>query len=146
MSVFADSSALVKRYADEPGASTVRALENLVVCAIARVEIPAALWRKHRLGELDAADAGLLVEQFEWEWLGDDATPPRFAAVALTDGVLVFAARSCARHGLRAYDAVQLGAALAARDADPGLEAFACFDHELAAAARIEGFRVLGHD
>lgn len=144
MSVFADSSALVKRYADEPGATTVRALESLVVCAIARVEIPAALWRKHRLGELEAVDAGLLVEQFEWEWLGGDATPPLFAAVALTDRVLADAARACARHGLRACDAVQLAAALAARDADPTLEGFVCFDDELASAARLEGFRILG--
>ncbi len=51
-----------------------------------------------------------------------------------------------ARSRLRAHDAVQLAAALAARDADPTLEGFACFDGELAAVARLEGFRILGSD
>ena len=59
MSVFADSSALVKRYADEPGADEVRALPLLVVCALARVEVPAALWRKVRTGQLSAPDAAV---------------------------------------------------------------------------------------
>jgi hypothetical protein len=143
VTVFLDSSALVKRYADEPGAGLVRALDDGVVCAIARVEVPAALWRKHRLGELDAEDASVLVQQFEWEWRGDVATNPLFAVVALTDSVLDEAARACARHGLRAYDAVQLGAAVAARRADPDITTFACYDHELAGAALQEGFAVL---
>lgn len=143
MSVFVDSSALVKRYADEPGADLVRSLENCVVCAIARVEVPAAIWRKHRLGELDATDAAVLVDQFEWEWHGDQDTEPVFAAVAVRDRVLGDAARACSRHGLRAYDAVQLAAATAARDADPSLTTFACYDHELVDAARREGFQTL---
>lgn len=143
MSVFVDSSALVKRYADEPGADVVRALESCVVCAIARVEVPAAIWRKHRLCELDAADAAVLVEQFEWEWLGDEDTEPLFAAVAVNDRVLDGAARACSRHGLRAYDAVQLAAAIAARDADPSLTTVACCDRDLADAARLEAFTVI---
>ncbi len=143
MSTFVDSSALVKRYADESGADVVRALENGVVCAIARVEVPAAIWRKHRLGELDAEPAALLVEQFEWEWYGDDATGPLFAVVALDEAVLDEAVRACARHGLRAYDAVQLGAAIAARAADPDLARFACYDRTLADAARQEAFTIV---
>lgn len=143
MSVFLDSSALVKRYADEAGAETVRSLEDGVACAIARVEIPSAIWRKQRLSELDARDAALLVEQFEWEWFGDEETPPLYAVVALTDGVLDEAARACARHGLRAYDGVHLGAALCARSAAPSIERFACFDRDLAEAARRERFAVV---
>lgn len=48
VTVFADSSALVKRYADEPGSDALRALLLLVVSAPAKVEVPAALWRKAR--------------------------------------------------------------------------------------------------
>jgi predicted nucleic acid-binding protein len=118
----------------------VRALENPVVCAIARVEVPAAIWRKQRLGELAPADAAVLVEQFEWEWHGDAATEPLFAVVAVGEAVLESAALACARHGLRAYDAVQLAAALLARDADASLTSFACFDRELAGAAAQERF------
>lgn len=143
MTAFLDSSALVKRYADEAGAEEIRAIQGGVVCAIARVEVPAALWRKHRLGQLDARHAAVLVEQFEWEWLGDGDTQPLFAAVAVNDRVLTDAARACSRHGLRAYDAVQLAAAAAAREADPSLTTFACFDSALADTARREGFTPL---
>lgn len=45
-------------------------------------------------------------------------------------------------HGLRAYDAMQLASALLARSVDPGLAEVVCFDTELAAAARLERFRV----
>lgn len=141
--VFLDSSALVKRYADEPGSTVVRSLENGVACALARVEVPAAIWRKHRLSELDARGAAVLVEQFEWEWFGDDDSGPRFAVLAVSDTVLEEAARACARHGLRAYDSVQLGAAMVARDADPSIATFACFDRELADAARQEAFAIV---
>jgi len=143
MSVFLDSSALVKRYADEPGSTEVRSFWNGVACAIARVEVPAAIWRKHRLAELDVRAAAVLVEQFEWEWFGDDAAAPLFAVLAVSDTVLEEAARACARHGLRAYDAMQLGAAIVAREADPTIVSFACFDRELGDAARQEAFAIV---
>jgi hypothetical protein len=69
--------------------------------------VPAALWRKQRLGELSADDARLLAADFEADYFGADSEPPRFAAVATTAGILDEAARLCASHGLRAYDAVQ---------------------------------------
>jgi predicted nucleic acid-binding protein len=107
------------------------------------VEIPAALWRKHRLGELEAEDASVLVEEFEWDWHGGPSAEQRFAVVAVTDRILDEAARSAARHPLRAFDAVQLASALAARAADPELATFACSDESLADAARAEGLRIL---
>jgi hypothetical protein len=63
--------------------------------------------------------------------------------VAVTGSILDEAARSVGRHPLRAFDAVQLASALAARAADPELTAFACFDDALADAARAEGFTLL---
>jgi hypothetical protein len=80
----------------------------------------------------------VLAEAFEWDWLDAE----RFVVVAVADEILESAARALARHPLRAYDAVQLATALVARAADPDLDSFACFDEGLAAAARIEGFRV----
>ena len=44
MIVFADSSALVKLYADEPDHKLVREQGSLVVSTLARVEVPAAIW------------------------------------------------------------------------------------------------------
>jgi hypothetical protein len=110
------------------------------VSGLARVEVPAALWRKHRLGELSAEDASVLVEEFEWDWFSEPEGEVTFAALAITDEILDEAARSVARHPLRAFDAVQLASALAARAADSSLTEFACFDETLADAARAEGF------
>ena len=103
--------------------------------------MPAALWRKHRLGELAAADAAVLVQEFEWDWFAgtDDV---RFAVVDVTLDVLDIAALSVARYPLRAFDAVQLASALAARSASPEIVEFACYDTQLADAARAEGFTV----
>lgn len=140
MSTFADSSALVKLYSDEPGHEHVRGLVSVAVAQLARVEVPAALWRKQRLGELSPDDARLLAADFEADYFGADSEPPRFAAVATTAVVLDQAARLCASHGLRAYDAVQLSSALAVRHADDSCTAFAAFDRSLRRAAAAEGF------
>lgn len=48
-----------------------------------------------------------------------------------------------ARHALRAYDAVQLAAALSAAGPDPTSLTFASFDDALARAATAEGLRPL---
>ena len=64
MSVFADSSAVVKRYSGEPGSEQVRALPALVVSAPARVEVPAAIWRKVRTGQLPPQYAAVLTTAF----------------------------------------------------------------------------------
>lgn len=121
----------------------MRALDNIVVALIARVEVVAAIWRKHRVGELASSDAHLLVGAFEWDWFGGDATP-KFAVVEMTDQLLDTAAQLLALHPLRAYDAVQLSSAVTARREDPDLIDFACSDRQLMSAARAEGFRVWG--
>jgi predicted nucleic acid-binding protein len=121
----------------------VRGIEALVVSATARVEVPAALWRKQRLGELEATQAEVLVAAFEADFLGTPDEPPRLAAVAVLSEVLDSAAELAAVHGLRAYDAVQLASARAAADADPGCDSFVCFDAELRAAAARAGFTLL---
>jgi predicted nucleic acid-binding protein len=143
VTAFADSSALVKLYADEPGYERVRALPTVVVSQLARVEVPSAIWRKQRLGELHLDAARLLTSAFEADWSGTEAGPPRFSAVAATVAVLEGAARLCAVHGLRASDAVQLACALAARDAVPECRTFAASDRQLRAAAAAEGFDLL---
>lgn len=143
MTVFADSSALVKLYADEEDADVVRALTNVVVCALARVEVPAALWRKQRMGDLDPAQAQILTAAFEADIFGTATTSPAFTSVEISSDILDAAAGSCATHGLRAYDAVQLSTALAIRRADPACTVFAAFDRQLRHAAAAEKFALV---
>lgn len=133
----------MKLYADEDEHEAVRALQALAASALARVEVPAALWRKQRIGDVTGAQAGTLVRAFEADWHGTPDDPPRFAVVGVSGVTLDRAAALVAAHGLRAYDAVQLAAALAVRDADPGCATFACFDAELRRAAAASGFTLL---
>jgi len=141
--VFADSSALVKLYADEDGHEVVRALAPIAVSQIARVEVPAAIWRKQRVEGIDPVDARTLVEDFEADYFGTTSEPARFATVVVDASVLDAAAHLCGTHGLRAYDAVQLSCALAARAADPGCRTLAAYDDALRAAAAREGFTLV---
>jgi predicted nucleic acid-binding protein len=143
VSVFADSSAVVKFYADEEDHQQVRRLEAVAVAQLTRVEVPAALWRKQRLGEIRPEDARLLTSEFEADYFGTPDEPPRFAAVTVTSPIVDQAARLCATHGLRAYDAVQLSSAMAARDADPSCATVAAFDQSLRVAAAAEGFALV---
>jgi predicted nucleic acid-binding protein len=141
--VFADSSAVVKLYAQEAGTDDVRAMGGpLLVSHLARVEVPAALWRKVRMGELDAPDAQLLSRAFEADLAGTPSDEPRFGVVALEGRVLDQAARLVPLHGLRAADAIQLASAIEARRAVPTCSTVACYDTDLRRAASAEGFAV----
>jgi predicted nucleic acid-binding protein len=100
--------------------------------------VPAALWRKHRYRELTSEEVASLIDDFEWDYYD------RFVRVGVTTSVLVASARVVARHPLRAYDAVQLASAHAAREAHSGVDLFATFDQALATAAASEGFALLG--
>ena len=142
MTAFLDSSALVKRYADEPGSDLVQAVSApLIASDLAAVEVPAALWRKHRIGQISASDAQILCRRF----LTDiDASLPEGDAVLIEAGkdVLRDAVRLVARHPLRAYDAVQLASALAAVRI-LGDCPFGCFDTQLSTAAAAEGITLM---
>lgn len=146
MTVFADSSALVKLYVPEQGHDAVRAIADpIVIASLARVEVPAAFWGKVRTGELAIEDADVLVSAFEHDYHGDEQAGPAFAVVSCGESTLIDAARQAARHRLRAYDAVQLACAVAARHADPSVRSVAVFDKHLRNAAIAEGFDVLNN-
>ncbi|MGE4426968.1 MAG: type II toxin-antitoxin system VapC family toxin [Solirubrobacteraceae bacterium] len=138
MTPFADSSAVVKRYADEEDADRVRRAGMLVISELALIEVPAALWRKHRVGELPADAARVLSAA-----LADDVAADHLVVVRVSSTIVADAARLVAVHPLRAYDAVQLATALAVRAADPDCTTFACFDAQLMRAAVAEGFAPL---
>ncbi len=141
MTVYADSSALVKLYVPERGHEQIRAITSTLVTAeITRVEVASALWRKHRMGELDPSDAHTLTTRFEADL--DDPVGD-IALVATNPSILDAALDMVARHGLRAYDAVQLASAVEARTLLGDLDRFAAFDITLRAAASTERFGLI---
>lgn len=140
---FADSSALVKLYVAEPGASHVEAVGGLAVSALSRVEVVSAIRRKQRAGELRVTQANTICSRVDADF--DDASGgvAALTPVGVSGDVLQGAAELLAQHALSAADAVQLASAVLARNADPGIVVFACFDAQLRRAAAIEGFALV---
>ncbi len=106
--LFFDSSALVKRYAKEPGSAWVRGLtkpkatHTLYIARITAVEITSAITQKLRGGQLSAAQAGASLGHLRRH------LNHRYSILDLTPGLADDAMRLARAHGLKAYDAVQL--------------------------------------
>lgn len=140
---FWDTSALIPLVVSErdtPRAERwLREDPNVVVWTLTRVELLSALARRRR--EEPAASRRLLVARREvlsaWE---------RWSEVTAVEVVRRHAERLVEAHPLRAADALQIGAALAAAEDNPAGLDFVTFDRRQAAAAESEGFRVLSPD
>ena len=138
--LYLDTSALVKLYIQEAGSEALVAATRsraLKALSIARVEACSAIWRRHRIGDLAESVAHELVRRIEKDCRSV------IALVPVTDDVLEEALRLCRRHGLRAYDAIQLAGALrptGPRTSDDS-SLFVASDEALLAAARTEGLR-----
>lgn len=141
---FWDSSAIVPLLVDEAASERVRQLyaldPEMVVWWSTEVECASALARRAReqgtaVGEaLEPAQAQL------------DRFAQRWHEVAPTQGLRRIARRILKTHGLRAADALQLAAALAARGEQAAALEFVCEDVRLAAAARLEGLTIAATD
>jgi predicted nucleic acid-binding protein len=137
--LYLDTSALVKLYVEESGSHAVAArldrADSAVTVRVTYAEARAAFARHRREGGLTAPALRRAVRQLDGEWGSYDV-------VDVSDPVVRRAGNLAERHVLRAYDAVQLAAALEVRDAGAALE-FACFDDRLARAASRERLRLI---
>ncbi len=131
MTVFLDSSALVKRYVDEAGTRSVLALmeadEDWAASSIALPESEIAFC--HRVGQESASDT--LVQALRREWL-------RFVVVPVDEECLVRAKEIGCQYGTRTMDSIHLAAA----DRLPRPLTFVTFDRRQAAAAASLGLAV----
>lgn len=140
---FLDTSALVKLYVQEPGSDrllylvSVQPANRFAVLTISAVEIRSAIRRRQREGDIDADDAGAILESVR------SHMETRFIRQAITDGVIDFALEMIDRYALRAYDAVQLAGCLALSAITAEAYTFVCSDQRLIEAARSEKVRVL---
>ena len=137
--LYLDTSALFKRYVEEDESEMVlaRIADAPVVgtALITRIEVAAALAKAVRDDRMEPAEAHDAESDFLDDWAD-------FTRVGLTDDLAAHAGDLAWKHGLRGYDAAQLAAALAWREAteDAGDEiVFACFDNHLRRAATAEG-------
>ncbi len=140
MRLYLDTSALVKLYVDEEGASTVHhavdQAELIATSAIAYVEARAAFARRYRERGLAASAHRSLLRSFERDW-------PRYLTVEVAVSVIRDAARLAEHHRLRAYDAVHLASAKTLSDRVSRPFIFASWDTALEQAAAREGLAPL---
>jgi predicted nucleic acid-binding protein len=132
--LYLDTSALVKLYVEERGSSATRALVEAAGSAytvlVSYVEARAAFARMRREGALSGPELRAIVRRLDEDW--------RFYGIVEVSDALVRRAGALAeKRALRAFDSIQLAAALEVRDGGAPLE-FVCFDDRLRAAARAE--------
>ncbi len=143
---FFDSSALVKRYAQETGTAWIFSLvrpsaqNRLYLARITGVEVVAALTKRTRVGSLSANAAAKAITRFEREFTN------RYLLVEVSPPIIKTAMTLAKNYTLRGYDAVQLASALQAntdRIAAGGSPLiFISADNHLNSAATAEGLTV----
>ena len=143
---YLDTSALSKRYVQEPGTDWLRALtepsarQTLLSARITMVEMYSALARRRREGTVPAAECDIAAQAFTAHSNAD------YEFIELDLSVVATARPLLERHALRAYDAVQLASALIANQVlqaarlDPLV--FLSADDRLNAAAADEGLLI----
>lgn len=133
MTLYLDTSSLVKLYVAEPGSDVVRGLVTaatiVATSAVPYPETRAALARQRRERALTAAAFNRARHAFEDDW-------PRYLAVEVSASVCRKAGELPERYRLRGYEAVHLASFLeVARRAGVGETRFSSFDERLNRAA-----------
>jgi predicted nucleic acid-binding protein len=141
MILYLDTSSLVKLYLDEVYSEAVRRwadeAEILATSCVAYPETLAALARRWREGDLDAAGFQQLTATFRAQWHA-------FATLDLNETA---AGELAITHALRGFDAIHLAASLDLRQEAVGtVVIFTAFDSRLMQTARAEGLQVLDVD
>ena len=136
MILYLDSSALVKRYVEEPGSEEVaRALENAALVGtvlLSRVEVAAALAKAVRVKALTQEEAWASLQAFREDW-------PDLVLLQVSDLLITRADSLAWEQQLRGYDAVQLAAASLWQEMMGEQVTFSTFDQRLWAAAQRTG-------
>jgi predicted nucleic acid-binding protein len=141
LTVYLDTSSLVKLYVAEPGSDVVRKLVDaatvVATSSIAYTETRAALARRRRERVLRPAAFASAKKTFESEW-------SKYFTIEVTSALCRQAGEFAERYRLRAYDSVHLAAfAELAREAGVRETRFSSFDTALNRAARSLGRMLL---
>jgi uncharacterized protein len=140
---FLESTAFAKLFVQEPGTNAlIRLMETVednrkLIAASAPLEVYAAIRKRERAGDISAADAAAAFEILRIE-------AARMVQEPLNPAVLEAARQLLDHTRLRWTDALQLGAALVAREMFRGTEIiFVSASPQLLDAARAEGLQAL---
>jgi predicted nucleic acid-binding protein len=143
---YLDTSALVKRYAQEPGTAWILSLTDVVAehdvytVRVTGPEMIAALFRKARTGEISPEEAERSAENFRADW------QHQYQIVEVIASVADRAMELAQKHGPCGYDAVHLASALALQQMREAMGlpplTFVSADTQQREVATAEGFPV----
>lgn len=136
--LYLDTSALVKRYYEEPGTKVVGQLFRdaplIFTSKIAYAETISAFMRKKRESELSSNDYQKVLKDFKRDW------EHLYIVIELSDAVVKGTEILIESYWLRGFDAIHLASAQIAQK-EIGIDfAFCCADNSLLDAAKKEGF------
>ncbi len=135
MTVYLDTSNLVKLYVNEPDSDAIAQIvgqaDVVVTSALAYAEARATFARRRRERYLTSAESSAAVRQLDDDW-------SRFVVINLGDELALAAGRLADLHALRGCDAVHLASFedLLVRCDDDDVR-FSCADDRLVRAARL---------
>jgi predicted nucleic acid-binding protein len=134
VTLYLDTSSLVKLYVAEPGTEDVRTrVDHATIVATSTIAYPetrAALARRRRERALHPAAFAAAKRTFEDDW-------PKYLAVQVTEALCREAGNLAERYALRGYDSVHLASFIeVARQAGIAGTEFSSFDDRLNGAAR----------
>ena len=139
MILYADTSALIKRYIREANSEQVVAYFDqypiIGTAALTQVEMASAMSKAVRLGWVDEADTLRAWQDFLSHW-------PAYTRLPVSAGIIERAGSIAWRHGLRAHDSIHLASALAWKDVSADEVSFVCYDKNLSKVTRQEGLQV----
>ncbi len=143
---FMDTSALVKRYMAETGSKWIETLTDptannqIIVARLTQVEVISAFYRLQREGKIDTNDVAVNFKAFQHDW------NTQYKIVEVNTDLMEMAIALVQKYPLRAYDSVQLAAALKVNPAfaklPTGSFTFIAADNRLLNAAQAEGLLV----
>ena len=142
-SMFLDTSALAKRYVDETGSEWISELfvsdekVSVYIAELTSVELTSAIIRRSKGGYITSDEATAILNEFDSHLIRD------YFVLEISPELLFEARLLVIKHGLRAYDAVQLAIAefFNRGQIERNLAAvtFVSADNELLTAARADG-------
>jgi predicted nucleic acid-binding protein len=137
MTLYLDTSTLVKLYLEEPDAEEIQDLVDeatvLVTSSLAYAEARATFARRRREKHMTDVEVARAIAQLDADW-------PRFVVIEATDELARAAGQLADAHGLRGADAIHLASfeTLLSRCEDPAVQ-MSCADDRLARAAGALG-------
>jgi predicted nucleic acid-binding protein len=137
--LYADSSALAKRYISESSSSEVETLlrqaEVVGTALVTRAEVSSALAKLVRTGSLRRQVAETILNVFRKHWL-------ELTTIQLTEALVAEADSLAWEQGLRGYDAVHLASALSWQRGLERVVTLATFDVDLWEAGQRVGLGI----